>query len=125
MTGNVANVASSFSGFLPANTDMNDMAAAVAAGFYGEGEVTYGVGGFNMNFSDATGPGSMAATGDGGLFHFSLSGDGLEYGADGGAAIVQVVGGRPALPDRIRQSIHDLPDVDADRRRASRCRTLR
>lgn len=94
MTGNVADVASRFTGFLPADTNMNDMVAAVTAGFYGEGEASFGEGTFTMNFSDASGPGSMAATGDGGMLHFSLSGDGLEYGADGGVATVQM-----AVPD--------------------------
>ncbi|MDP2062184.1 MAG: DUF2125 domain-containing protein [Phaeovulum sp.] len=96
MTGSIADVASSFSAFLPADTDMNDMAAAIAAGFYGEGEMTYGAGRFAMNFADESGPGSVESTGEGGLFHFSLSGDGLEYGADGGAATVMMTA--PDLP---------------------------
>jgi len=94
MTGNIADIASRFTGFLPAGTDMNDMVAAVAGGFFGEGETSFGEGTFIINFSDANGPGSLASTGDGGMFHFSLSGDGLEYGADGGAATVQM-----AVPD--------------------------
>ncbi|WP_372840259.1 DUF2125 domain-containing protein [Phaeovulum sp.] len=96
MSANVANSVSSFSGYMPDGVDMNDMTAAITAGFFGEGEVNMGASSFNMNFADETGPGSMASTGDGALLHFSLSGDGLEYGVDAGASTVQIMA--PTLP---------------------------
>ncbi len=96
LSANLANSVSSFSGYMPEGVDMNDMTAAVAAGFFGEGEINLGAGSFNMNFADETGPGSMDSTGAGALVHFSLSGDGLEYGIDAGASTMQIMA--PTLP---------------------------
>jgi hypothetical protein len=96
MTGSVADLTSQFSAFLPADTDMNDMVAAIGGGFYAEGESRFGPGSATVNFSDDSGPGSLVTSGDGGLFHFSLSGDGLEYGTEGGLVTASMTA--PDLP---------------------------
>lgn len=76
--------------FLPAGIDMTDMAAAVGAGFYVDGEVNYGAGDFSMEFADASGPGTVTTSGSGGMFYASLSADGLEYGIEGGSSSVSM-----------------------------------
>ncbi|MBW6505424.1 MAG: DUF2125 domain-containing protein [Rhodobacteraceae bacterium] len=96
MTGSVADLSSQFSAFVPAGTDMNDMVAAIGGGFYAEGESQFGPGSATVNFSDSNGPGALVSSGDGALIHFSLSGDGLEYGIEGGLMTASMTA--PDLP---------------------------
>ncbi|WP_415182833.1 DUF2125 domain-containing protein [Phaeovulum sp.] len=68
---------------LPANIDMNDMAAALNLGLKMTGNFTYGAGQYMMDFDGPDGAGKINASADTGKLDFAMSKEGLHYGAGG------------------------------------------
>ncbi|MDP2740198.1 MAG: DUF2125 domain-containing protein [Pseudorhodobacter sp.] len=96
MNGAMQDLSSVTELFLPDGVDMNDMAAAVAGGFYVDSEISFGAGNYAMEFTDDAGSGTVTTQGDGGMFFVSLSGEGMEYGVEGNAFSVSML--VPDLP---------------------------
>lgn len=81
---------------MPKGVDMQDMAAALAAGFSSTGAITYGKTGYVMDFSDAEGTGNIKSSAESATLDFSVSGDGLSYAGQGTGTQVEITA--PTMP---------------------------
>jgi len=82
--------------FLPEGADLNNMAAALRAGFYSDAEMGYGSGSFSMEAQDLFGDNWATMISEGGYAYFSMSSGGILLGSDSG--MVSVESSTPNLP---------------------------
>ncbi len=75
---------------------MEDMAAALKAGFATEGTFAYGATTYSFDVTEATGPTKMTGTADGGNLTFALDATRMAYGGSAKAASMTISG--PEIP---------------------------
>lgn len=96
MTANYNGLSGNSNATLPDGIDMADMNAAIRAGFAADGTFNYTGGSFKVDFTDASGPGSVSGTDGGGAFNFAMAQDGLTYG--GGSKALALSVAAPNMP---------------------------
>ncbi|MDP3339430.1 DUF2125 domain-containing protein [Frigidibacter sp.] len=101
MDGSMTDLAGTGSMTLPEGVDMNDMAAALAAGLTIDGSFSYGAGAYSMDVVDATDTMNIEAAGMGGSFDVAMNAEALRYGAEGTGATMALTGSQIPFPVNI------------------------
>ncbi|UXX81620.1 DUF2125 domain-containing protein [Roseovarius pelagicus] len=83
---------------MPMEMDMEDMGAAVKAGFAVDGGYEFGPGQMNFNFSDRGNVTQGKTTSKGGSFVVALSENGIKYGLGSDELTVELAGGEIPFP---------------------------
>ena len=95
----VADVSGGGTAVLPEDIDMNDMAAALAAGLDIQSSLTLGAGHTEMEFTSPEGNFSYAANSNGGGIEVALAPDTLRYGITSDGGDVSIVGSNIPVPE--------------------------
>jgi hypothetical protein len=83
---------------MPEGVDMTQMHLAIAAGLAMKADMTFGGGGYSFDIKDASQQMAGTVEGSGGTFGFSMSKDGLAYGATGRDAKISMSGSTIPFP---------------------------
>lgn len=90
MEGHLADLTMTSDAMMPANVDMQDMAAALAKGFSVSVSATHGVADYTLEATANEGPTNMAGSAQSGSLEFKMSPEGLRYAASGKQSVLTV-----------------------------------
>ncbi|WP_343116242.1 DUF2125 domain-containing protein [Ostreiculturibacter nitratireducens] len=100
-SGEMSALTGSSTATMPGNVDMQDLVAALKAGFAVDGNFTYAGGSYSFDVQDEAESMQLSATGAGGSLDFAMSEDGLSYGGTGGASEMTIAGAQVPFPINI------------------------
>ena len=110
VNGQLADMAYAFTGMVPAQVDLADMAAALAAGFAIDGHYTYGASAAQFSFEDGRDQMEGSGSATNGRFGVTMNKDRLAYSAGASDARFDAVGSSLPLPvmAKMAEALFDL-----------------